>query len=77
MNFFVACIFYSVVPFEELKFLIESNLQYIPLWFILLKNLEYDFFYPKVIKITSILSSKSFIVLSFPFKSLTHLELIF
>ena len=44
MNFFVACIFYSVVPFEELKFLIESNLQYIPLWFILLKNLEYDFF---------------------------------
>ena len=45
MNFFVACIFYSVVSFEELKFLIESNLQYIPLWFMLLKNLEYDFFF--------------------------------
>ena len=47
MNFLQLAFFYSVVSFEELKFLFlrKSNLQCIPLWFILLKNLEYDFFF--------------------------------
>lgn len=45
--------FFTLWCLEELKFLFlrKSNLQYIPLWFILWRILNNAIFYPKVIKI--------------------------